>query len=55
MLFTVIKALIGFFVVFMVWTIYKKFVIPLSERKRLMKQGVVYLEKPIRSEIKCFR
>jgi len=39
----VVLALIAFF--------YFKFGIPLFERSRLIKQGVVYMEKPFLSEI----
>jgi hypothetical protein len=55
MLLTIIKGTLLLLLIGFVWVMYIKFVRPLMERSRLMKQGVVYLESPIISEIKCFK
>ena len=38
----------------LMWFVYSKFIKSLLERSRLIKQGVVYLDKPMLSEISTF-
>jgi len=33
-------------VVFVIWVLYKKFAVPLLQRRRLIKQGVLFLDTP---------
>lgn len=54
MLFLALKVVAVLAIVFLVAMIYFKFGVPLLERSRLMKQGVVYMDNPIIGEIKAF-
>jgi len=54
MLFFFIKVIAALALICFLAIFYLKFGIPLIERSRLMKQGVVYMEKPILSEINDF-
>lgn len=42
----VVKSTLIGIVVFVIWVLYKKFAVPLLQRRRLIKQGVVFLDTP---------
>ena len=40
------KAFAALFVAFTIWFVYKKFIVQLIQRNRLIKQGVIFLDRP---------
>ncbi len=49
-----LQVLIGTLLLFIVWSIYTKIICPILERNRLIKQGVVFLDRPF-SELAIFK
>ena len=54
MLYTALKVFGALVFIFAVYLIYTKFLIPYMERSRLIKQGVVYMDRPFLDEISGF-